>query len=102
MFEDKVLIFKLPAINGLPACAVVVGEVASLAHKLRDDAMKAAALVAKALFMCAQAAEVLCTVLEKKSAVTFNAQFGLLWFLFAHIKSVYCLFYFIHYKVNPF
>lgn len=69
MFEDKVLIVKLSAINGLPACAVVVGEVASLAHELRDDAMKAAALEAEALFMCAQAAEVLCTVLEIMLAV---------------------------------
>lgn len=59
MFKDKVFIIKLPAIDGLPAGAVVVGEVASLAHKLRDDAVEAAALVAEALFVSAQAAEVL-------------------------------------------
>lgn len=59
VLKDKVFIIKLPAIDGLPASAVVVGEVASLAHKLRDDAVEAAALVTKALFVSAQAAEVL-------------------------------------------
>lgn len=59
MLEDKVFIIKLPAVDGLAAGAIVVGEVPSLAHKLRDDAMKAAALKAKALLMCAQAAEIL-------------------------------------------
>lgn len=93
MFEDKVLIVKLPAINGLPACAVVVGEVASLAHELWDDAVEAAALVAKALFVCAQAAEVLCSVRKAKERITFMF-FRLLWFLFAHLKSVLCLFLF--------
>lgn len=76
MLENKILIVKLPAINGLPAGAVVVSEVASLAHKLRDDAMKAAALVAKALFVCAQAAEVLCAVIEERPAVNVDALFG--------------------------
>ena len=65
MFEDKVFIVKLPAIDGLAAGAIVVGEVASLAHKLRDYAMEAAALVAKAFFMCAQTAEVLYTRCKK-------------------------------------
>lgn len=61
MFEDKVFIIELPAVDGLPAGAVVVGEVASLAHKLRDDAVEAAAFEAKALLVSAQAAEVLCS-----------------------------------------
>lgn len=60
VFEDKVLIIKLPAIDGLATGAIVVGEVASLAHKLRDDSMKAASLKAKALLVRAQAAEILC------------------------------------------
>lgn len=59
VFEDKVLIVKLPAVDGLAAGAVVIGEVASLAHKLWDDAMKAAAFEAKTLLVCAQAAEIL-------------------------------------------
>lgn len=59
MLQDKVFIVKLAAVDGLAPGAVVVGEVAALAHKLRDDAMEAAALVAKAFLVCAQAAEVL-------------------------------------------
>lgn len=66
MFEDKVFIIKLPSVDGLAAGAVVVGEVASLAHKLRDDAVEAAALVAKAFLVCAQAAEVLYTRCKKR------------------------------------
>ena len=59
MFEDKVLVVKLAAVDGLAAGAVVVGEVSSLTHELGDDAVEAAPLEAKALLMCAQAAEVL-------------------------------------------
>lgn len=66
MFEDKVLIVKLPAVDGLAAGAVVIGEIASLAHKLRDDAMKAAAFEAEALLVCAQAAEILYKNMIKK------------------------------------
>lgn len=62
MLQDKVFIIELAAVDGLAPGAVVVGEVATLAHKLRDDAMEAAALVAKSFLVCAQAAEVLCRV----------------------------------------
>lgn len=51
MLQDKVFIIKLPAIDGLSAGAVVVGEISSLAHELRDDAVEAAALEAKAFLM---------------------------------------------------
>lgn len=69
MFEDKVLIVKLPAVDGLAAGAVVIGEIASLAHKLRDDAMKAAAFEAEALLVCAQAAEILYKNMIKKKKI---------------------------------
>lgn len=66
MFEDKVFIVKLLAVDGLAAGAIVVGEVTSLAHELRDDAMEAASLEAKALLVRAQAAEVLYMGCEKR------------------------------------
>lgn len=69
MFEDKVFILKLPAVDGLSPGAIVVSEVTSLAHKLRDYAMKAAALEAKALLMRAQAAEILYRRCKKRCQI---------------------------------
>lgn len=60
MLQHKVLVVKLAAVDGLAAGAVVVGEVASLAHELWNDAVEAGALEAEALLVRAQAAEVLC------------------------------------------
>ena len=40
MLQLKVLVFKLVAINGLSSSAVVVGEVAALAHELGNDAVE--------------------------------------------------------------
>lgn len=59
MFENKVFIVKLAAINRLAPRAVVVGEVTPLTHELGDDAMEAAAFKAKALLVRTQAAEIL-------------------------------------------
>ena len=59
MFENKVFIVKLLPVDGLAPSAIVVGEIAALAHELGDDAVEAAALEAKALLMGAQAAEIL-------------------------------------------
>uniref|UniRef100_A0A3B3I952 Uncharacterized protein n=1 Tax=Oryzias latipes TaxID=8090 RepID=A0A3B3I952_ORYLA len=47
VFEDEVFIVKLSPVDGLPASAVVVGEVAPLTHELRYNAMEAASLVAE-------------------------------------------------------
>lgn len=59
MFEHKVLVVKLASVDGLAAGAVVVGEVSSLTHELRDDSVEAAALEAETFFVCTEAAEVL-------------------------------------------
>lgn len=40
MLQLEVLIFKLVAVDGLSAGSVVVGEVATLAHELGDDAVE--------------------------------------------------------------
>lgn len=59
MFEHKVLVVKLASVDGLAAGAVVVGEVSSLTHELRDDSVEAAALEAETFLVCTEAAEVL-------------------------------------------
>ena len=47
VLQRKVLILKLVAVDRLAAGAIVVGEVASLAHEVGDDAVEDGALVAK-------------------------------------------------------
>lgn len=59
VFENEVFIIKLLSIDGLASCAIVVCEITALAHELGDDAVEAASLEAKALFMGAQATEIL-------------------------------------------
>lgn len=59
VLEREVLVLELVAVDGLAAGAIVLGEVAALAHEVGDDAVEGAALVAKALLAGAQSAEVL-------------------------------------------
>lgn len=59
MFEDEVFIIELLSVDGLAPCAIVICEITTLAHELGDDAVEAASLEAKALFMGAQATEIL-------------------------------------------
>lgn len=59
VFEDKVLIIEFLPVDGLAPSAIVVREIAALAHELGDDAVKATSLKAKALLMGAQASEIL-------------------------------------------
>lgn len=59
MFEHKVFVVKLASVDGFAAGAVVVGEISSLTHELRDDPVEAAALEAEAFLVRTQAAEVL-------------------------------------------
>ena len=64
------LIGELGAVDRLATSAVVVGEVAALAHEARDHAVERRALEAKALLAGAERAEVLCK--KKKRPATYG------------------------------
>ena len=59
MLENEVLVVECAAVDALASGAVALGEVAALAHELRNDAVKRAAFVAEALLVSAQLAKVL-------------------------------------------
>mmetsp|Transcript_65449 Transcript_65449/g.80130 ORF Transcript_65449/g.80130 Transcript_65449/m.80130 type:complete len:235 (-) Transcript_65449:200-904(-) len=59
VLQLEAFIFEFLSIDRLAACAVVIGEVATLAHEVRDDSMEGALLVAEALLPSAQRPEVL-------------------------------------------
>lgn len=59
MPQLEVLVAKLLSIDTLATSAVASREVATLKHELRDDTVKFAACIAKALLASAQGAEVL-------------------------------------------
>ena len=59
VLELEVLVGELGAVDRLAAGAVVVGEIAPLAHEVGDDAVEASCLEAETLFAGAEGAEVL-------------------------------------------
>lgn len=59
VLQPEVLIGELVAIDGLAASAIVVGEIAALAHEVWNDSMETGALVTKALLAGAQSTEIL-------------------------------------------
>ena len=59
MAQQKILILKLATIDTLPTGAIATLKVASLAHKLRDDAVERALAVPKPFLVDAQLSEVL-------------------------------------------
>merc|ERR1712022_82837 len=59
VLQCEVLVLKLGAVDGLAAGTVVVGEVATLAHEVGDDAVEGGALEAEALLASAEGTEVL-------------------------------------------
>ncbi len=59
MLQLEVLVGELVAVDTLSAGSVVVGEVSSLAHEVGDDPVEGGALVAEALLVGAERAEVL-------------------------------------------
>jgi len=58
VFESKVFIGKLSAVDRLSAGAVMVGEVATLTHEVRDHPMECRALEAEALLSRTQGPKV--------------------------------------------
>ncbi len=59
MLQLEVFIGKLATIDGLSTCAVVVGEVTTLEHEVREDEKKRRAFEAEAFFAGTQSAEIL-------------------------------------------
>lgn len=53
MLQCEVLVGKAASVDGPPSCAIVVGEVASLAHEGWDHPVEGGAFVAKALLTSA-------------------------------------------------
>lgn len=51
---------SLLSVDGFPASSVTAGKIATLTHKVLDDAMEGAALVAEPLLSRTQGTEVLC------------------------------------------
>lgn len=60
VLECEVLVFELLAVDRLPTRAVVVGEVASLAHEVGDHTMKRTLLESESRLASTELAEVLC------------------------------------------
>jgi len=59
VLQLEVFVSKLLSVDGLASSAVVVGEVASLAHEVGDDTVESASLVTESLFAGAKGPEVL-------------------------------------------
>lgn len=60
MSKLKVFILESGSINGFTTGTIVVGEIATLAHEIRDHPVETATLVAKTFFSGAERAKVLC------------------------------------------
>ena len=60
VLQDEILIMKFLPIDGLAACAIVAGEVTTLAHEARNNSVKAGTFISKSLFPSAQSMKVFC------------------------------------------
>ena len=59
MLQAKVLVLELVAVDGLATSAVVVGEVATLAHEVGDHTVEGGALVTETFLSGAKGTEIL-------------------------------------------
>lgn len=62
VLQLEVLIRKLQSIDRFAPSSIVVSEVSSLAHEVRDHPVESGSLVAEAWLPCAQRSEVLCSL----------------------------------------
>ena len=62
MFDFKVFFFELFSVNGLSSSSVVVSEITSLDHELRNDSVEDGSLVSESLFTSAKSSEVLSSI----------------------------------------
>lgn len=53
VLQLEVLVLELVAVDGLTTSAVVIGEIATLTHEVRNHTVEGAVLVAEALLACA-------------------------------------------------
>uniref|UniRef100_A0A8I3PCL9 Peptidylprolyl isomerase A n=1 Tax=Canis lupus familiaris TaxID=9615 RepID=A0A8I3PCL9_CANLF len=60
VLQDEVLVIKLLPVDGLAASAIVTREVPTLAHKSRDNPVKAGTFVTESLLSSTQSTKVLC------------------------------------------
>lgn len=58
VLKDEVLIFELVSVDGLSSSSVMVLEIATLAHEVRNDTVESGSLVTEALLSGAESAEV--------------------------------------------
>lgn len=66
MFEGEVLVGELLTVDALASGAVLLGEVTTLEHELRNDTVEWGAGVAETLLAGAESAEVLSSLLRKR------------------------------------
>jgi len=60
MLQLEVLVVELLSVDGFSASAIMVCEVTSLTHELRDDTMERRALVSETVLASAEFSEVSC------------------------------------------
>ena len=60
MFDCEILVRESFSIDGLASSAVMIGEISSLGHEARDDAMEMWLFEAKSFLMSAESSEVSC------------------------------------------
>jgi len=58
MLQGKVLIFKLVSIDRFSSSAIMVGEITTLAHEVRNDPMENASFISKTFFTSTQSTEI--------------------------------------------